>query len=200
MQKGEYLRRLTVPLQHARFPVPEHAEVRVVLRLELLSVEELIVAHSQEDKVVGHQPLKESDRLGDFAREQRGWVARKLIDQSADLRQHRPPVGNGTTNFFQHFCERCDDSIPLSIFLDVVEVKMDEAFATLKESTGTERDQAATVVARNIDHRMRDKLNCNLAFRELGQDGGHQKRHIIVDDLQDRNRVSPVPLTVGFAR
>ena len=204
VQEGQYLRghrdKLTVALQHAHLAVPQHAQGGVMPGFEVLSVYQLVIAHSQEGEIVGHQPLQECNRFRCFAWRQRMRIASKLLDQGADSRQYRFPIGDRTTYLFQHLRERGDDGITLGIILDALEMQINKAFAALQLRARAEGDEATSIIAGNVDDRMGDEAHRDFSFREIRQDGRHEEWHIVVDDLQNRDIVSTVAFAIRFAR
>src|SRR6478735_2872935 len=168
--------------------------------LEVLSINQFVIAHSQESEIVRYQPLQECDRFRGFARGQRMWIACKLLDQAADSRQHRFPIVDRTTYFFQHLRDRCDDGVALGIILDPLDMKMDKAFAALQLRTRAECDETTCIIAGNVDYRMGNEAHRDFSFRDIRQDGRNEEWHVVIDDLQDRDGVATVALAMRFTR
>src|SRR6516164_6329204 len=78
-------------------------------------------------------------------------------------------------------------------------MKMDETFAALQLRTRAKRDEMTGIIASNVDDRMGDEANPDPSFRKISQDGRHKERHIVVDDLQNRDGVAPIALAIRFA-
>jgi len=60
-------------------------------------------------------------------------------------------------------------------------------------------EQLPGLVSPDIDHRVNYQKNGEVLPVQLGGDGIDQKRHIVIDDLDNRMRAGKVPLAVGGA-
>ena len=192
LQERHDLRRvfeqLVAALEHAQVARAHDAERAVEIRLERLAVE-AVVAHAEESEIVGQQPLQELDRLGDLVDRQRRRIGFEFRDHGVDALEHRPPVLHRQPHFAEHVLERAHDVGARGLVLDRLEMNMDEALARAGRGRRAERLELGAV-ALNAEHRMRHQSHVEPALGDLAHHRVDQKRHVVVDDLDHRDRLA----------
>ena len=88
--------------------------------------------------------------------------------------------------------KRLDDFRPPRLILDALGMDVNEAFArprSGRRSLAAEGEQETARVALQGEHRMDDEADLDALLVEFAQHGIDQERHVVVDDLQDRDRL-----------
>ncbi len=127
--------------------------------------------------------------------------ARHLGDESVDLLEHGLPVVDGAPHVGEHIVERYDECVPGVLAVDTIDVDLDQALPALRCAGGRgsqERNKGAARVAFDDKSGMQDEMSVEPLFRQFRHDGIDQKRHIVVNDFNDRNVVEA--LTRGGVR
>ena len=165
------------------------AERAVEIGLQRVAVEG-VVAHAEEGEIVGQQPLQELDRLGDLVDRQRRRIGLEIGDDAVDALEHGAPVLHRQPHFAEHARERAHDLGARGLVLDRLDMDMDEAFARAAGGVGgAERDELCAV-APHAEDRMRHQLHVEPALGELAHHRIDQERHVVVDDLDHRDRLA----------
>ena len=192
-QKRHDLRRefhqiLAAP-QHAQIARAHDAERAVEIGFERMAVEG-VVAHAEESEIVGQQPLQELDRLGDLVHRQRRRIGLQFGDDCLDAFAHGAPVLHRQPHLREHAVERAHQVGARGLVLDRLEMDMDEALARGAGLVGrAKRDQLAAL-ARYGEHRVRHQPQFEPALGEFAQHRIDQERHVVVDDLDHRDRLA----------
>ena len=176
-------------LEHAQFGRAHDAEGIVEIGLQHIAVEG-VIAHAEEGKIVGQQPLQKLDRLGDFVDRQRRRIGLEIGDDAIGALEHGAPVLHRQPHFAEHTCERAHDIGARGLVGDRLEMDMDEALARVAGGVGSAQRQKLGAVALHAEHRMRHQLHGEAAFGEFAHHRIDQERHVVVDDLDHRNRLA----------
>ena len=181
------LEQFVAALEHAQLARPHDAEPALEYGLQRRTVDR-VVAHAEECEIVGQQPAQKLDRFGDFIHRQRRRIGFKFFDDVVDVIEHRPPVFHGEPHFTQNALDRGNQFGARGRF-DRFDMNMDEALA--RGAGGVrraERDQFAAL-APHAQNRMRYQENREPPVGDLAHHRVDQKRHVVVDDLNHRNRL-----------
>ena len=186
--RGEF-DQLVAVLEHAQFTQAHDAERAVKVGFQRLAVEG-VIAHAEEGEIVGQQPLQELDRLGDLIHRQRRRVGLEIGDDAVGALEHGAPVLHRQSHFAEHARERAHDVGARGVVRDRLEMDMDEALARAGgRIDGAERDKFCAV-APHAEHRMRHQLHIEPALGDLAHHRVDQERHVVVDDLDHRDRLA----------
>jgi hypothetical protein len=185
--------------QHAHLALAQQAEPGLELGLELVLLGvEFVVADAQEGEIVGQQPFEERHRLGDLLRGERRRAFLEIGDDLAEVAQHGAPILHAQPDIGEHLLERRHDRAALRFVVDARDMDMDEALA---QSPGRRRPlevraleirEPAVRIACQDEDRVNHQADVERALRQLRHDRVDQERHVVVDDLQDRNVLEPL--------
>ena len=193
LQKRHDFRRefeqLVAALEHAQFARAHDAERAVEIGLQRLAVEG-VIAHAEEGEIVGQQPLQELDRLGDLVHRQRRRIGLEIGDDAVGALEHGAPVLHRQPHFAEHACERAHDVGARGLVRDRLEMDMDEALARAAGGVGRAERDKSCAVAPHAEHRMRHQLHIEPALGDLAHHRVDQERHVVVDDLDHRDRLA----------
>ncbi len=168
--------------------VAHDAERAVEIGLERVAVE-AVIAHAEEGEIVGRQPLQELDRFGDLVHRQRRRIGLQIGDDAVDPLQHRPPVLHRQPHVGEHGLQGAHDVGARGLLLDRIDVDMDEALARAVGGIGrAERDQLCALTL-HAEHRMRHQPHRELAIGEFAHHRIEQERHVVIGDLDHRDRL-----------
>ena len=137
------------------------------------------------------QPLQELDRLGDFVDRQRRRIGLQIGDDAVGALEHGAPVLHRQPHFAEHLAQRAHDVGARGLVGDRLEMDMDEALARIAGGVGSAQRQKLGAVALHAEHRMRHQLHGKPALGEFAHHRVDQERHVVVDDLDHRNRLAP---------
>jgi hypothetical protein len=181
--------------QHPHVAIAQQAEPGLELGLEhVLGGVEQIMADAQEGEIVGAQPFEELHRFGDLVGRERRRALLQAGDDLAEMAYHGAPIPHAEADVGQHLLECRNDRAALRVVIDAPDMDMDEAFPQ-----GSGRLQALEVhkppvrVARHREDRVNHETDVDCPLRQLRQDRVHQERHVVIDELQDRDVLEPVP-------
>ena len=148
-----------------------------------------VVAQAEESEIVGQEPLQELHRLGDLVHRQRRRVGLQVGDDAVGALEHGAPVLHRQPHFTEHVLERAHEIGARGLVCDRLEMNMDEAFARAAGGIGAERGELGAV-APHAEHWMRHQQHVELAFADFAHHRVDQKRHVVVDDLDHRDRLA----------
>ena len=176
-------------LEHAQLGRAHDAERAVIIGLQRVAVES-VIAHAEEGEVIGQKPLQELDRLGDFVDRQRRRVGLEVGDRAVDALEHGAPVLHRKPHLAEHGAERAHDVVARGLVGDRLEVEMDEALACAVCGVRRAERHELSAVAPDAEHRVRHQLHVEAALGEFAHHRVEQERHIVVDDLDDADRLA----------
>ena len=148
-----------------------------------------VIANAEEREVVVHQPSEKCDGFVEIVDSRYRSVICQLGYDGVDLSEHDLPVVNGAPNMGECVAKRDDQRVPGVLVVDPVHMDLDQAFPP-GICTGSRRpgegDQPSLDVALDIEPRVHHEMRVEPLFRQFGHHGIDQKRHVIVDDFDDR--------------
>ena len=182
---------------------PEHAHVRVAQNAEPGLVGALqdavggvaavfVFAHAEEGEVVVRQPLDEGLGFRERLRADGEAGRPPLGGDGAGTRPHRLPVGDGVAVVPQGRVEAAGDLHAVVGGGDAVDVDGDEALALARAGVGEALEALEPAVGRALqgEDRVRDEPHHQSGVAEFAHHRIEQKRHVVVEDLDDRHRPS----------
>ena len=134
--------------------------------------------------------MQELDRLSDFIHWQRRRIGFQIGDDTVGALKHRAPVLHGEPHLAEYLAKRAHDICTNNLIGDRLEMNMDEALA--RAAGGVSRAEYCKVraVAPDSEYRMRHQLHGEPALGELAHNRVDQERHVVVDDLDNRDRLA----------
>ena len=119
------------------------------------------------------------------------------------MAHHRAPILHAEPDIGEHLRERRHDRAALRVVVDAPDMDMDEAFPQDARRRRALGDRALEVraleigepplgIARHREDRMHHQAHVDAALRQLRHDRVHQERHVVVDDLQNRDVLEPI--------
>ena len=157
-------------------------------------VGQLVLAIAEEGEVALLEPAEEGVRLGDLVRFERRRVAAQLRDEVERALAHLAPVAHCGAHLADHALEVSLQSVELGGVRVTDDLGVDHGLgqsAVGLRAVGEDLEQVALVVAPDLDDRMNDQVDAEVAVVQLHTDRVDQERHVVGDDL-DR-RVRPLP-------
>ena len=157
---------------------------------KLVAVED-VVAHADKGEIVGEQPLQELDRFRDFVDRQRRRIGFQLGDDGVDALEHRPPVLHRKPHLAEHRLQRMHDGFAQRVIFDRIDMDVDETLARAVSGVSrAESGELAGRVALDAEDRMRDQPHGEMALGQFAHHRIEQERHVVVDDLDHRDRLA----------
>ena len=152
-----------------------------------------VFAHAQQGEIVGRQPVEKGHRLGNLVGRQRRRIGPVGVHDGGDAAAHRGPVAHRDPHIGEDQCEAGHKSIPRRRLVDPIDMDLDQAFApgarlAARERLAGETHQGAGRVALHGQDRVGDEADLVAALRHLGEGRIEQERHVVVDDLDHRQR------------
>ncbi len=163
----------------------QHAE-----RRRRVAAGEIVVAHAEQGEIVVAEPAQERGALVDLRRWQRRRAPsrRAPTSRASDL-AHLRPVGNGGAHVVEHARQRLGQGAARRRATLAGDGDLHPGFADAARHA--EPDELAFRVARNGDDRMDDEPNDAAAIVDRRAHRIDKKRHVVIDDLDDRARRRP---------
>ncbi len=187
--------------EHRDLRIAQQAEAGIRAHLDARALAlalDVHVAVAEEREVVVEQPVQEGDGLRDVARIGLGRRRRlELADQILDLVDHRPPAGDHRPHVGQHVLQVSLDLPQHAGGAALVDVDMHVGFgdrAVADLVARRQRDDAAAGVALRRELRVDEQVDGQAEVVERHGDRVDEKRHVVVDDLDDRVRRMPAVL------
>ena len=103
---------------------------------------------------------------------------------------HGAPVLHREAHFAEHAIERGDEIGAGRGVADRIDMNMDEALARGGNRVGCADGSQLAAIAPHAEHRMRDQPHIEPAFGEFAHHRVDQERHVVVDDLDHRDRLA----------
>ena len=183
-------------LQHRHVAAAQHAEAG--LAAPASSSRSLpakrIVAHAEQGEIVGDQPFEELDRLGDLVDRQRRRIGLQLRDHLVDAarasaaspartaaRRRAPAPAPARSR-----CGGAASSMRSTWMWMKLSRSSPFGRARVRRRAG---ELAGLAVALDAKDRMRDQPDLEAALGQLAHHRIDQERHVVVDDLDHRDRL-----------
>ena len=194
------------PVEHRVFVVAQDAEPglrnddRGVRRRRAV----LIFAISEEGEVVLIEPPEKSGDLVDLAGRQGQRAIFELLERVGERLAHAWPVDDGAPHVVEHGEQQGRDRLATLLVALLADFDMHQRFAQDAGTVGSIRAVAVEKLGEFAggSRRSRDRVNDEMDDEvEAVQRHGHrvdEKRHVVVDDLDDR--AGRVPAVLGGAR
>ena len=178
--------------QHAHVARAQKTEPGLELGLErVLADGEPVVPDPQEGEIVGDQPFEELNGFGDLVDRQLRRISLERRHDLADARQHWAPILHAEPDIGERAFERRDDVAARAVVVDASHMDMDEAFARRARHVPAADKQAVGVAGHEKD-RMHHQPDIETALGKLAQHGVDQERHVVIEDLEDRDVLEPL--------